>query len=262
MALKDILSEVPPTRGYYYMEAIKARALTKVFGDLVAVDHIDLDIQSGVVYGLLGPNGAGKTTTFRMIYGVLKPTAGKVWVYGYDVSKEPVKAKKMIGVLPEDTGIYPRLTAEENLIYFGKLHGMPEAELRRKVEEYLSILELEEKRDFIAEKLSKGQRKKVAFIRAILHDPPILLLDEPTTGVDVVSAREIRHMIKGYAERGNTVVLASHNMLEVEQLCDVVSIMHKGKIIHTGSIEEIKRLEGVKELEEVFVRLVRAEVIE
>jgi len=244
------------------MEAIKARGLTKVFGDLVAVDHIDLDIPSGVVFGLLGPNGAGKTTTFRMIYGVLRPTEGRVWVYGHDVSEEPVKAKNLMGVLPEDTGIYPRLTAEENLIYFGKLHGMPETELKRKIKEYLSILELEEKRDFIAEKLSKGQRKKVAFIRAILHDPPILLLDEPTSGVDVVSARDIRNMIKDYAKKGNTVVLASHNMLEVEQLCDLVSIMHKGRIIHTGSIEEIKRLEGVKELEEVFVRLVRAEVVE
>jgi len=244
------------------MEAIRVRGLTKVFGDLVAVDHIDLDIPSGTVFGLLGPNGAGKTTTFRMIYGVLRPTEGKIWVYDHDVLEEPVKAKKLMGVLPEDTGIYPRLTAEENLIYFGKLHGMPETELRTKIEVYLSILELKEKRDFIAEKLSKGQRKKVAFIRAILHDPPILLLDEPTSGVDVVSARDIRDMIKDYAKKGNTVVLASHNMLEVEQLCDVVSIMHKGRIIHTGSIEEIKRLEGVKELEEVFVRLVRAEVVE
>lgn len=237
------------------MEAVKARGLTKVFGELVAVDHIDLDIPSGVVFGLLGPNGAGKTTTFRMIYGVLRPTEGKVWVYGHDVSKDAVNAKKMMGVLPEDTGIYPRLTAEENLIYFGKLHGMPEEELRRKIDEYLSMLELEEKRDFIAEKLSKGQRKKVAFIRAILHDPPILLLDEPTSGVDVISAREIRDMIKDYAGKGNTVILASHNMFEVEQLCDLVSIMHRGKIIHTGSIEEIKRLEGVKELEDVFMRL-------
>ncbi|HID55834.1 TPA: ABC transporter ATP-binding protein [Candidatus Poribacteria bacterium] len=237
------------------MEAVKARGLTKVFGELVAVDHIDLDIPSGVVFGLLGPNGAGKTTTFRMIYGVLRPTEGKVWVYGHDVSKDAVNAKKMMGVLPEDTGIYPRLTAEENLIYFGKLHGMPEEELRRKIDEYLSMLELEEKRDFIAEKLSKGQRKKLAFIRAILHDPPILLLDEPTSGVDVISAREIRDMIKDYAGKGNTVILASHNMFEVEQLCDLVSIMHRGKIIHTGSIEEIKRLEGVKELEDVFMRL-------
>lgn len=237
------------------MEAVKARGLTKVFGELVAVDHIDLDIPSGVVFGLLGPNGAGKTTTFRMIYGVLRPTEGKVWVYGHDVSKDAVNAKKMMGVLPEDTGIYPRLTAEENLIYFGKLHGMPEEELRRKIDEYLSMLELEEKRDFIAEKLSKGQRKKVAFIRAILHDPPILLLDEPTSGVDVISVREIRDMIKDYAGKGNTVILASHNMFEVEQLCDLVSIMHRGKIIHTGSIEEIKRLEGVKELEDVFMRL-------
>jgi len=237
------------------MEAVKARGLTKVFGELVAVDHIDLDIPSGVVFGLLGPNGAGKTTTFRMIYGVLRPTEGKVWVYGHDVSKDAVNAKKMMGVLPEDTGIYPRLTAEENLIYFGKLHGMPEEELRRKIDEYLSMLELEEKRDFIAEKLSKGQRKKLAFIRAILHDPPILLLDEPTSGVDVISVREIRDMIKDYAGKGNTVILASHNMFEVEQLCDLVSIMHRGKIIHTGSIEEIKRLEGVKELEDVFMRL-------
>ncbi len=245
--------------GISEMEAVKAKGLTKVFGDLLAVDHIDLDVPKGVVFGLLGPNGAGKTTTFRMIYGVLRPTEGRVWVHGYDVLREPERAKSLIGVLPEETGIYPRLTAEENLIYFGKLHGVPEEELRRRINEHLSLLGLEEKRYFIAEKLSAGQRKKIAFIRAILHEPPVLLLDQPTSGVDVISAREIRSMIKEYAERGNTVLLASHNMLEVERICDLVSIMHRGKIVYTGPIDEIKRLEGVKELEEVFIRLVKAE---
>jgi ABC-type multidrug transport system ATPase subunit len=167
-----------------------------------------------------------------------------------------------MGVMPEDTGIYPRLTAEENLIYFGKMRGMDEHKLRRRVSELLKILGLEEKRFTIADKLSKGQRQKVAFARAILDEPPILILDEPTLGVDVMSAREIRNMIVDYARAGRTVILSTHNMWEAEKLCTHVGIISEGKMRYVGKREDLEKLYEEKEFEEIFLRMVRGEVIE
>jgi ABC-type multidrug transport system ATPase subunit len=153
------------------MPAVEVKNLSKSFGEVKAVNNISFDVEEGSIFGLLGPNGAGKTTTLRMIYGVLRPDSGSVRVLGVDVWEEPRRAKSLMGVMPEDTGIYPRLTAEENLIYFGKMRGMDEHKLRRRVSELLKILGLEEKRFTIADKLSKGQRQKVAFARAILDEP-------------------------------------------------------------------------------------------
>ena len=242
------------------MKALEVIELTKKFGDLLAVDGITFHVEKGDIFGLLGPNGAGKTTTLRMIYGVLKPTKGTAKVLGVDVVKDPVKARSYMGVLPEDSSVYPRLTAEENLIYFGKLKGMEEGELRRRVRELLEVLDLEDKRYVIADKLSKGQKRKLAFARAVLDKPPLLLLDEPTSGVDVMSAREVRSLIKQYAREGSTIIFSSHNMWEVERLCKTVAIMNKGKIQHLGSVEELKKLSESREFEEVFIKLVRGEV--
>ncbi len=244
------------------MIAIETSSLTKKFGDFTAVRDLSFKVEEGIIFGLLGPNGAGKTTTLRMIYGALKPTSGTAKIMGIDVVKEPLKAKKLMGILPEDTGVYPRLTAEENLIYFGKLRGMEEAMLRKRVEELLDILKLKEKRYVIADKLSRGQKQKVAFARAILDEPPVLLLDEPTLGVDVMSAREIRRMIKEYASSGKTVMLSTHNMWEVERLCEKIGIISNGQLRYLGSKDELERLAGEKEFEDVFVRLVRGEAIE
>ncbi len=244
------------------MEALEVRNLTKKFGDLVAVDRVSFEVEKGEIFGFLGPNGAGKTTTLRMIYGVLQPTEGDVLVNGVSVRKDPEGAKRSLGVMPEDTGLYARLTAEENLLYFGKLRGMPEAELRRSIPEILERLGLLEKRYVLADKLSKGMKRKLAFARAVLHNPEILLLDEPTSGVDVMSAREIRAMISEYASQGGTVVLSTHNMWEVQQLCHRVGIINRGRLIYVGSVEELERLTGEKEFEEVFVRLIKGEVAE
>ncbi len=244
------------------MIAIETLSLTKKFGDFTAVRDLSFKVEEGIIFGLLGPNGAGKTTTLRMIYGALKPTSGTAKILGIDVVKEPLKAKKLMGILPEDTGIYPRLTAEENLVYFGKLRGMEESVLRRRVEELLDILKLEEKRYVIADKLSRGQKQKVAFARAILDEPPVLLLDEPTLGVDVMSAREIRGLIKEYASSGKTVMLSTHNMWEVERLCEKIGIISGGQLKYLGSKDELEKLAGEKEFEDVFVRLVRGEAVE
>jgi len=244
------------------MSAIEVRNLSKSFGEVKAVNSISLDVEEGSIFGLLGPNGAGKTTTLRMIYGVLRPDSGYVRVLGIDVWREPRRAKSLMGVMPEDTGIYPRLTAEENLIYFGKMRGMDERKLRRRVSELLKILGLEEKRFTIADKLSKGQKQKVAFARAILDEPPILILDEPTLGVDVMSAREIRNMILDYARAGRTVILSTHNMWEAEKLCTHVGIISEGRMRYVGKREDLEKLYEEKEFEEIFLRMVRGEVIE
>ncbi len=244
------------------MVAVEAISLTKAFGDFFAVRELSFTVEEGSIFGLLGPNGAGKTTTLRMIYGVLKPTSGTAKVMGIDIREDPIEAKRMMGVLPEDTGVYPRLTAEENLIYFGKLRGMDEGRLRRRVEELLEVLNLTEKRFVIADKLSRGQRQKLAFARAVLDEPPVLLLDEPTLGVDVMSAREIRKMIEEYARSGRTVILSTHNMWEVERLCDRIAIISEGTLRYEGSKEDLKRLAGSREFEDIFVRLVRGEVVE
>ncbi|RSN69546.1 ABC transporter ATP-binding protein [Candidatus Korarchaeum cryptofilum] len=244
------------------MPAVEVKNLSKSFGEVKAVNNISFDVEEGSIFGLLGPNGAGKTTTLRMIYGVLRPDSGSVRVLGIDVWEEPRKAKSLMGVMPEDTGIYPRLTAEENLIYFGKMRGMDEHKLRRRVSELLKILGLEEKRFTIADKLSKGQKQKVAFARAILDEPPILILDEPTLGVDVMSAREIRNMIVDYARAGRTVILSTHNMWEAEKLCTHVGIISEGKMRYVGKREDLEKLYEEKEFEEIFLRMVRGEVIE
>ncbi len=243
------------------MVAVEAISLTKAFGDFLAVRDLSFKVEEGSVFGLLGPNGAGKTTTLRMIYGVLRPTSGTARVMGVDVRENPLEVKRMMGVLPEDTGVYPRLTAEENLIYFGKLRGMEEGRLRRRVDKLLDILDLSEKRFVIADKLSRGQKQKLAFARAILDEPPVLLLDEPTLGVDVMSAREIRRMIGEYASSGRTVILSTHNMWEVERLCDRIAIISEGTLRYEGSREDLERLAGEKEFEDIFVRLVRGETV-
>ncbi|MDK2372691.1 MAG: ABC transporter ATP-binding protein [Candidatus Korarchaeota archaeon] len=244
------------------MVAVEAISLTKAFGDLLAVRELSFKVEEGTIFGLLGPNGAGKTTTLRMIYGVLKPTSGTAKVMGVDVRENPIEAKRKMGVLPEDTGVYPRLTAEENLVYFGKLRGMDEGRLRKRIKELLEILSLTEKRFVVADKLSRGQKQKLAFARAILDEPPVLLLDEPTLGVDVMSAREIRKMIEEYARSGKTVILSTHNMWEVERLCDRIAIISEGTLRYEGSKEDLRRIAGKREFEDIFVRLVRGEVIE
>ena len=244
------------------MPALEVLRLTKRFGEFTAVDGVTFQVEEGEIFGFLGPNGAGKTTTLRMIYGVLAPTAGDVLIRGKSVLKDPEGAKAQLGVMPEDTGIYSRLTTEENLVYFGKLRGIPEGELREGIPQLLDRLGLTEKRYVLADKLSKGMKRKLAFARAILHEPDILLLDEPTSGVDVISAREIRSMISDYASGGRTVVISTHNMWEVQQLCTRVGIINRGRLIYVGSVEELERLTGEEEFEEVFVRLIKGEVAE
>jgi ABC-type multidrug transport system ATPase subunit len=239
--------------------AITIENLVKVFDSFVAVDHVNLEVPRGIVFGILGPNGAGKTTLLRMLSTVLKPSEGTAKVLGHDILEEPIKVREIIGVLPEDTGLYDRLTPAETLLFYGKLRGMESSNLFARSEALLTLLGLSEKRHAKIGTLSKGMKQKVALMRAVLHEPEILFLDEPTSGLDVMSAREIRGLIKDWASKGRNVILSTHNMWEAQQLCSMVAIMDKGRVVSVGTIEELERMTRQRDLEEIFVHLIRGE---
>ena len=195
----------------------------------------------------------------RMLATVLKPTEGTAKIMGYDINKNPEKVRSLIGLVPEETGVYDRLSPFENLIFFGRLNKMEPKKLKSRATEVLSMLGLEEKMDVPAGHLSKGMKRKIAFARAILHDPEILILDEPTLGIDVISARDIRNMILEAASRGKTVLLSSHNMWLVQKVCSELAIINKGKIIFEGSVKSLEEIYKKKELEDVFINLIKEE---
>ncbi|MDQ1281381.1 MAG: type transport system ATP-binding protein [Thermoproteota archaeon] len=242
--------------------SISVESITKYLGKTLAVDHASFNVQEGIVFGLLGPNGAGKTTTIRMLTTVLKPDEGTAKIRGYDLVKDAVKVREVIGVLPEDTGLYDRLTPAEMLIFHGKIRGMDKKEILEKTEKYLSMLDLQANRDQKVGTFSKGMKQKLALIRAVFHEPEIIFLDEPTVGLDVMSARQIRKLISEESGHGTTVVLSTHNMWEAQQLCREVAVINKGKIVSQGTIEALEQLTHEKDLEDVFVHLVRGEVTE
>ena len=242
--------------------AISADNLTKIFGKTTVVDHVSFNINEGIVFGLLGPNGAGKTTTIRMLTTVLKPNDGTAKILGHDIIKEPLKVREIIGVLPEETGLYDRLTPAEILIFQGKLRGLEKEEILEKTNKYLKMLGLEDNIDQKVGTFSKGMKQKVALIRAVFHEPKIVFLDEPTIGLDVMSAREIRKLITDEAKKGRTVVLSTHNMWEAQQLCQEVAIINKGKLAMQGSVENLEKLTQEQSLEDVFVHLVKGETTE
>jgi ABC-type multidrug transport system ATPase subunit len=239
--------------------AISMAGLTKKFKDKTVVESVSLDIPRGVVYGLLGPNGAGKTTIVRMLSTLLKPTSGTARVNGFDVLSDSVKVRSSIGVLPEDTGLYDRLTATETLEFYGGVQGLTRDVVKQRIETLLKMFELFDRRGDRVGKYSRGMRQKLALARALIHDPPVLLLDEPTLGLDVMSTRAIRDYVKNVAREGKTVLLTSNNMYEAQLLCSQVTIMNKGAIRASGTVEELETMSKGKGLEEVFVNLVRSE---
>jgi len=239
--------------------AIDVQGLTKFFGRVVAVDHVNFSVQRGEIVGLLGPNGAGKTTTLRILTTVLRPTEGTAKVNGYDVLKESRGVRESIGVLPEDAGLYDRLTPRETLRYYARLSGMKNVDIENKIDELLDMFELKDREKDRVSAFSKGMRQKLALARALIHDPPILFLDEPTAGLDVISARAIRQFITKSTEKGKTVLLSTHNMVEAQQLCGRIVMINKGRIVAEGTIGELETLTKERGLEDVFVHLIRAE---
>jgi sodium transport system ATP-binding protein len=245
---------------------IKTSGLTKVFsakgrsdkkrGEIRAVDQVTIECKPGKIFGLLGLNGAGKTTLMRLLATILKPTSGTALVRGYDILKEPEKVKKEIGFLSCDTGLYPRLTAEETVAYFARLNGMEEDEIKKKTEEIFEKLEMNEFKDRRVDKLSSGMKQKVSIARTIIHNPDVLILDEPTLGLDVITSRHIIDFIKRSKEENKCVMFSTHVMHEAEKLCDEIAIIHRGEILEVGNLEELQDKTHLKELDDIFVRIV------
>jgi ABC-2 type transport system ATP-binding protein len=224
-----------------YMDAIDATNLRKSFGPVTAVDNVSITIPEGGIFGFLGPNGAGKTTTIRMITGVLIPDAGSVRVLGTDVQKDPLTAKLKMGVIPENGTVYSDLTAEQNILITAKFFGMDRATRERRSGEILARLGLTERKDDIVRTFSKGMRQRISIACAIVHSPPVLILDEPTTGLDVYSRRLVIDTIRHMNEQGSTILLTTHNIEEANELCTMISIINKGRIVATGSPEKLKK---------------------
>ncbi len=238
---------------------IEVRNLRKSFGKFVAVDDLSFEVRAGEIFGLLGPNGAGKTTTLRVISTILKPDAGSITVNGCDALREPERARAQLGVVAESNGLYDRLTALENVRYFARLYDLPEEKMAARLRELSPRLGLEEFAHKRAGQFSRGMKQKVAIAIALLHDPHVLIFDEPTAGLDVMTARQVRQFIKECRRPEKCVIFSTHIMREVEELCDRIAIIHKGKLAAMGTFSELQQQSGQKDLEEIFVELVEGE---
>ncbi len=240
---------------------IEAHDLTKVFrdkkrGEIRAVDGVSFRCQPGQIYGLLGANGAGKTTTLRMLATILQPTDGSARVAGFDITKQPEQVRTQIGFLSTATALYGRLTARELVEYFGRLNGLNGGALRRRTDELFALLGISDFADRRCDKLSTGMKQKVSIARTLVHDPPVMIFDEPTMGLDVMAARTIVGFIRDCRDRGKTVIFSTHVMSEAEKLCDTIGIIHNGKLLAEGSLSELRARSGLDDLEEIFVRMV------
>src|SRR5579863_4185385 len=242
---------------------IEARHLVKRFrdkkrGSVCAVNGVSFSCRPGEIYGLLGANGAGKTTTLRMLATILAPSEGTAVVAGYDVAKDPQIVRSRVGFLSTATALYGRLTALEMVEYFGRLHGLDESTLHRRIDELFTRLEMNDFRDRRCDKLSTGMKQKVSIARTLVHDPSVMIFDEPTLGLDVMAARTIAGFIRECRNNGKTVVFSTHVMSEVEKLCDQIGIIHGGKLMAEGTLSELRARFGIHDLEDLFVKVVES----
>jgi sodium transport system ATP-binding protein len=240
---------------------IEAENLCKVFhdkkrGEIRAVSGVSFRCEPGEIYGLLGANGAGKTTTLRMLATILEPTDGTARVAGFDVMKQGQQVRENVGFLSTATALYARLTAQEMVEYFGRLYGLDEATIQRRIDELFTRLEMNDYRDGRCDKLSTGMKQKVSIARTLIHDPQVMIFDEPTLGLDVMAARTIVAFIRDCRSRGKTVIFSTHVMSEVEKLCDDIGIIHGGRLLAEGTLAELRRRYSEDDLEEIFVRVV------
>jgi len=234
---------------------IRVEQLRKQFGSVTAVDDVSFVAGDGAVTGLLGPNGAGKTTTLRMLYTLMRPDAGRIMIDDVDAVADPLAAQARLGVLPDVSGLYPRLTARENVLYFGELQGLTGAALAARTDALLDRLDMRAIANRRTAGFSHGERTKVALARALVHDPRNVLLDEPTNGLDVMSTRAVREIIRRLRAEGRTVLFSSHVMQEVSALCDTIVVMAHGRIVASGTPEALRAETGQQTLEDAFVAL-------
>src|SRR3974390_798652 len=240
---------------------IETRGLCKVFHDkkrgaIRAVENVSFVCKPGQIYGLLGANGAGKTTTLRMLATILEPTDGTAVVCGHDVVDEPDKVRANVGFLSAATALYPRLTSREMVEYFGRLNGLDEGTLKKRVDEIFSRLDMNSFRDRRCHKLSTGMKQKTSIPRTLIHDPQVMIFDEPTLGLDIMTARTIIDFIRECRQRDKSVIFSTHVMSEVEKLCDVVGIFESGKLLAEGSLADLRHKYSENDLEEIFVKVV------
>jgi len=233
--------------------------LHKSFGDVRAVNGVTFEARDGEITGLLGPNGAGKTTTLRMLYSLLPPDAGEIRIDGLDPTRDAMEIKRTLGVVPDSRGLYSRLTARENITYYGELHGMTRASIRDRIDRLTETLDMNDFIDRRTEGFSQGQRVKVAIARAMVHEPQTVLMDEPSNGLDVMSTRALRHYIRSLRDDGHSVVLSTHIMQEVAALCDRIIIIAKGEVAADGTAAELLERSGCESLEDAFVKLIGSE---
>jgi len=240
---------------------IETRGLTKLFrdkkrGEIRAVDNVSFVCKPGQIYGLLGANGAGKTTTLRLLATILEPTGGTAIVCGHDVVDAPEKVRGEVGFLSTATALYPRLTAQEMVEYFGRLNGLDEVKLQKRMQDIFNRLDMNSFRDRRCDKLSTGMKQKTSIARTLIHDPQVMIFDEPTIGLDIMTARTITAFIRECRDRGKTVILSTHIMSEVEKLCDIIGIIQSGKLLAEGSLAELRARYKETDLEDIFVKIV------
>ncbi len=235
---------------------VKVDRLEKALGKNHVLRGISFEALAGEIFGLLGPNGAGKTTTLRIICTLLAPDAGSVEVLGFGTRTAPQEVRRRVGVVTAEIGVYPRLSARENITYFGQLSGLLDGELNRKVEGVIERLDMRDFAQQRAESLSSGQKQKVAIARAIVHDPPVLMFDEPTSNLDVLASREIREFMVESKGRGKCVIFSTHVLHDAERLCDRVTIIHRGEVVASGPTAEVRGARA--NLEDAFLQLVGA----
>jgi ABC-2 type transport system ATP-binding protein len=243
--------------------SVIGEGLVKRFGTTVAVDGVSLQVAEGEFFGFLGPNGAGKSTTIRMLCGLLRPDAGRICVAGHDLAREPLEVKRSIGVLPEETNLYERLTGEEFLLFSGRMYGLTLADARRRAADLLDLMELTDSRDKLIVDYSMGMKKKTALASALIHGPKVMFLDEPFNGIDPISVRAIRQVLRQLTDRGTTIFFSSHVMEVVERLCTRVAIINHGRIVGEGTVSDLRakaEAGGDSSLEDIFLKLVEARV--
>jgi sodium transport system ATP-binding protein len=237
--------------------------LSKRFGAALAVDDLSFSVAPGEIYGLLGPNGAGKTTTLRVLAAILTPTTGRASVGGVDVALDAQRARRQLGFLTGGTGLYARLAGHELLRYFGRLHGLPDTVIDERTALLSRALDLTDVLPRRCGALSTGQRQRLSVARAVLHDPAVLVLDEPTVGLDVLASRFLRDFVRGERDRGKAVVFSTHYLAEAELLCDRIGLIHRGRMVAEGTPAELRgRAGGTTSLEEAFLRFIASPAVD
>jgi sodium transport system ATP-binding protein len=236
--------------------------LSKVFydearGEVRAVDSISFECRSGEIFGLLGANGAGKTTTLRLLATILTPTGGSAHIMGRDIQREPEDVRRNLGFYSSSTALYPRLTARETIEFFARINRFPSDQVKARVEAVIERFGIGEYADARIDKLSSGMKQKVSIARTVVHDPPVLVFDEPTVGLDVLNALDMQKVIGEFRDEGKTIIFSTHIMSEAERLCDRIAIIHKGKILACDTLETLRRVSGLRYLEDIFVKYVR-----